>query len=198
MNYGELKSAIAAWSKRSDMTAQIPIFVGLAQERLNRELRARQMIASTTLAATGGVETIALPNDWMSGASLDIDGVGIEYRSPEALRSMYPSSYSGHPLVYTVEGTNLVLGPKPDQNYSIRARYYARLGEFANDAATDWLLTAYPGAYLFACLVELSMYGFDRESAAVWESRLQTSMSDINQAESSAASGGTGLRMRAS
>lgn len=197
MNYGELKAAVTAWSKRTDLAAQIPAFVSLAQERLSREARVRGMIASASLSTTAGNEAVALPSDWMQGLSLDIEGNGLEYRTPEELRSAYPSTYSGRPAVYTVEGSSLILGPKPDSAYTVRARYYQRPTAFGSDSATDYVLTHHSGVYLFATLVELALYAYDTERSAIWEQRYQQALRDLNAAEGSAAAGGTTLRMRA-
>lgn len=42
-DYATLKTAIASWLARADLTAAIPDFIQLAETRFNRELRVRQM-----------------------------------------------------------------------------------------------------------------------------------------------------------
>ena len=47
MNYGELKTAVVGWLKRSDAAAIIPTLVVLAEARLSRELRLRAQLVLT-------------------------------------------------------------------------------------------------------------------------------------------------------
>jgi hypothetical protein len=196
MNYGELKSTLTAWSKRADLAAVLPSIVLLSQERMNRDLLLAGMIASSTLTTTAGNESVALPSGWLKGLSLDIEGAGLEYRTSEELRSMFPDAYSGRPSVYTVEGSNLILGPKPDTVYNIRARYYQKLLPFTSDASTDYVLTNHSSVYLAAGMVEIALYTMDDQLAAFWEPRYQSFVRDANKSDSSAGTGGTVLRMK--
>lgn len=52
--YSDLQSAVASYLARSDLTSQIPDFIRLAEIRLRRELRIRQMLRSVTTTTTGG------------------------------------------------------------------------------------------------------------------------------------------------
>jgi hypothetical protein len=47
--FSELKTAIANWLERGDLTSRIPEFVQLAEDRIGRELRVRAMEASTNI-----------------------------------------------------------------------------------------------------------------------------------------------------
>src|SRR5205085_11367804 len=71
--YTGLQSSVANWLNRSDLTALIPDFITLAEERLNRALRVRQMevsldetaIADNIIAVPVG--TVAVKSLWPSG-----------------------------------------------------------------------------------------------------------------------------------
>lgn len=60
-NYGELKTSIASWLKRSDLTSSIPDFIAMAEDRINRKIRIRAMEANSTLnlTASTAVDTVA-------------------------------------------------------------------------------------------------------------------------------------------
>jgi hypothetical protein len=64
-NYGELKTAVANWLKRGDLTSRIPEFIALAEDRINKKLRVRAMEASATLvlSATTTVDTVGGTGD---------------------------------------------------------------------------------------------------------------------------------------
>ena len=51
--YSELKTTVANYLGRSDLTSVIPDFIRLAETRLQRELRTRQMLNSATASMTG-------------------------------------------------------------------------------------------------------------------------------------------------
>ena len=48
--YSELKTAVANWLKRDDLTARIPEFISMMEDRVNKKLRVRAMEASATIA----------------------------------------------------------------------------------------------------------------------------------------------------
>ena len=43
-DYSSLKTSVASYLARSDLTTQIPDFIRLAEERLARDLRTRKML----------------------------------------------------------------------------------------------------------------------------------------------------------
>ena len=47
--YAELKSAVATWINRSDLTIQIPDFISLTEANMNRTLRTRRQITTASI-----------------------------------------------------------------------------------------------------------------------------------------------------
>ena len=194
---GTLTLAINDWLSRSDLIYAVPEFIGLAEERIARDVRCRQMVTSATLATVAGVESVALPDRWLEGVSLRIvtPQMRLEYLTPEALRGAFGSTYSGLPSVYTIEGTNIILGPVPAQVYDLQATYYARF-EALETSNTNALLVASPSLYLFGALAEAAPYLMDDQRAGMWEAKYAAAVRQVNATESSAASAGTSLRIR--
>jgi len=64
-NYSELQSDIADWLDRSDLSSHIPTFIKLAEARINRKLRVRQMEAVVQHTMVGESKRIALPTDFL-------------------------------------------------------------------------------------------------------------------------------------
>jgi hypothetical protein len=196
-DYGTLYAAVSEWLVRPELTYAIPEFISLAEERIARDVRCRQMVTTATLATVAGVESVALPDRWIEGVSLRITTpqIQLEYVTPEALRGMYGSTYSGLPSVYTIEGTNLILGPVPAQVYALQATYYQRFDRLETTASNALILIA-PSLYLFAALAEAAPFLMDDQRAGMWESKYAASLRQVNATESSAASAGTSLRIR--
>ena len=68
-SYSDLKTAVANWMARSDLTNRIPEFITLTEAKFNRNLDVRQMEqrASTTIdTASTSPEFITLPTDFQS------------------------------------------------------------------------------------------------------------------------------------
>jgi hypothetical protein len=68
--YAELKSSVADWLNRSDLTTAIPDFISLAEAQMERKLRTRQMISRAS--ATISTEYSALPDDFLEVKSLKL------------------------------------------------------------------------------------------------------------------------------
>ena len=65
MTYSELKSNIADWLNRSDLTSVIPTFISLAENRLNRQLR-----VALVLSDLGFLGAVPLARSQPSSSSL--------------------------------------------------------------------------------------------------------------------------------
>jgi hypothetical protein len=72
-SYTTLKSTIADYLARSDLTTQIPDFIRLAEERLRRDLRIRQMLKVATATTTADDATVSLPADFLAMKDLHLD-----------------------------------------------------------------------------------------------------------------------------
>ncbi len=70
-NYGELKTAIANWAERDDLTSRIPEFIALAEDRIALDLRVRPMETSADI--TISAQTAALPTGFLGVRRLVLD-----------------------------------------------------------------------------------------------------------------------------
>ena len=61
MTYAELKTAIAGYLNRSDLTSTIDTFIDNVEAELNRNLRTKDMIKRAT--ATADAQYLSVPND---------------------------------------------------------------------------------------------------------------------------------------
>ncbi len=63
--FSNLKSVIADYLARDDLTTQIPDFIRLAESRMDKELRVRELIKRATTSTTTGDDTVNLPTDFL-------------------------------------------------------------------------------------------------------------------------------------
>jgi hypothetical protein len=68
------------------------------------------------------------------------------------------------PEVYCIENNQIRLGPAPDTTYTARITYYYQLA-LSDSQTTNWLLTAYPTAYLYGSLHEFHLWARDDQGA---------------------------------
>jgi hypothetical protein len=62
--YSELKTSIANWLDRSDLTSVIPDFIMLAEKQMERTVRHHKMIERSSGALDS--QYSAVPADWIS------------------------------------------------------------------------------------------------------------------------------------
>ena len=167
-NYTELLAEVESWSNRADLTAKMADFILYGEKRLNRDLRIRQMEASSDLSAVAGTREIALPSDYLEVRRVYIDGSPVSelgYVGPHVFWGTHGSSEPGKPKFYTVEGNNLVLGAIPDSAYTVKFTYYQQIPPLVTNA-TNWLLEDAPDLYVYASLIALAHYARDNEYLA--------------------------------
>ncbi|MFV3416136.1 phage adaptor protein [Pseudomonas nitroreducens] len=181
--YSDLQTSVANWLNRSDLSANIPDFIALAEDRLSGDLKTRAMEAKTTLSTVGGTSTVALPADMLEMRRLQILGTynqPLSYRSPDELSIDYADNRSGQPVVFTVVGSNIELAPIPDGVYSVELTYQQRIPALSASNTTNWLLTAWPSAYLYASLISAEPFLKNDERLPVWQSLYQEAVDNIN------------------
>lgn len=179
--YSELKSAIADWLNRDDLTSVIPSFIELAEAELTRNLRHRKMIARAD--ATINSEYTQTPLDWFQTQTLILETdpvTTLEYLTPEALNAKRAASTAnGKPLFYTMIGTEIQVYPVPSGDHTAEMVYYAKIPSLSDSETTNWLLTLAPDIYLYGSLMQSAPYLQDDNRLSVWNALYQKKIEDI-------------------
>src|SRR3954471_15834540 len=95
-SYANLKSALADWLNRADLTAAIPDFIALAEAQISRRLLlsgpVRRMLGRADLAVSE--EFAALPADFLGVRSLYIEGEAgpLSFVEPEKIDELKAGS----------------------------------------------------------------------------------------------------------
>lgn len=197
--YAELKSAIADWLNRSDLTSVIPTFVSMAEADLNRTVRHWRMEKRSTAEADG--QYLDLPNDWIENIRVKTTDGGtaaLELISQADLaeRRQAGNDTAGVPAFYCITGGQLEFYPTPSATYDVEIVYYAQLDALSADGDDNWLLTSHPDAYLYSALTHAAPYLDDDARTQVWASLAQKAVAAINLENDKARFSGTGLRMK--
>lgn len=194
MNYAQLKSNIADFLNRSDLTAVIPTFIELAESQMERPLRVRQMLTRAT--APLDTQYSALPADFLESKTFKITSSNpiqpIEFLTPEQMddRDQLYSSAPGMPKYFSIIGTQIRVSPVPDATYTAELLYTAKLAKLSDTVTTNWLLAASPDAYLYGSLMQAAPYLKDDERVAVWGTLYNTAIESIKLADQNASASG--------
>ncbi len=195
--YSGLKSAVADWLARTDLTSQIPDFIAMAEARLNRELRTREMVTQAT--GTVSTQVLAIPADFIEVVRLTLDtdtDMPLEYRPVEDAESRVAGVTSGEPKWFSVLGSEFRFYPAPDGTYSYTLDYYRTLPALSDTNTTNWLLAKAPDVYLYGALCESAPFLQEDGRIQVWETRFQQTRRSLHAAESRAKRTSGPLRAR--
>jgi hypothetical protein len=175
--YSDLKTNMADWLARDDLTSNLDNFITLFESAINRKLfRVRQKETTATLTPSSG--TVALPSDYLSAIRLTWTGsprIDLDYVHPSYLQMIYPTSPTDVPRIYTIEGSNILVRPVNDT--ALELLYNQKTA--ALSGSLNWLYTNYPDVYLAGSLVEAYQYLKDTENMAIWGTRLETALTEI-------------------
>jgi hypothetical protein len=209
--YGELKTAIANWLERSDLTSRIPEFISLAQAKMYRgvmgadgrtwvipPLRIRDMITTANISVTSGVGS--LPSGWLEFVRLWIDQTdqpNLKYLAPQTFydnAGAHNTSAASDTLAYTIEASTIRTAAPMTE--TLKSVHFAIFTAMSADGDADWVLTNAPHVYLDGALEEA--YGFLRDpgGAANHGQRFAAAIKGLNAQYSQAQHAGSALVMR--
>ena len=118
--YANLKTAIANFLARDDLTSEIDDFIDLTEADFNRRLRVRQM-ETIDSSFTVDSATESLPTGFLAARSFVITSTTVakplQLVSPFQLADM-DETQSGTPRTYTIQGSVFRFQPEPDSSYS--------------------------------------------------------------------------------
>lgn len=189
-DFSSLKTAVANWLHRSDLTDRIPDFISLAESRINRLIPTRGTEIETTLTATNGSAFINLPADFNTPVALWLEA-WIPRRllvlvAPVNLPYMPISTY---PTYWALLQNQIKFDRLANANFNLTLRYIV-LSHLSDAAPTNYILTNYPDLYLYATLIEAAPFIRDNDTTQMWETRFYKALDEViaseNQSKSNA------------
>jgi hypothetical protein len=196
--YSDLKTTVANYLARTDLTTQIPDFIRFAELRLRRELRIRQMLKTVTTTTTGGDPTVALPSDFLEARDFYVSTNPIQpltYASPAIFSRNTNTTQSGKPLNYTILASEFKLSPVPDSNYTLEMLYFASPTFMDDSNASNVFMANAPDALLYGALVEAEPYIMNDARVNTWGSLYDRAISTLTKSDESSQYSGVPLSM---
>ena len=197
--YAELQTTIAGYLARSDLTTQIPDFIRLAEIRLRRDLRIRQMLTSTTLTCTSGTATVSIPSDFLEVKDFIVNGnpvMPLNYEAPSLFSRNSRSMDVGKPLDYTVLASTFKLAPIPDFAYTLNLVYSSAPPFLSESNTSNTFLTVCPDLLLYSSLLEAEPYLMNDARINTWGTMFDKAMSSLTRSDEKGQYSGVPLAMR--
>ena len=200
-SYSTLKTSIANWLNRTDLTDEIADdFIVLTEADLNSKLRIRKMVNQTTITIDS--ETESLPTGFLQVRNFYILSGGtkhsLRYVSPSHMDQLRGTSTSGTPEVYTILGDTFRFSPKPDSSYTGYINYYKKFDALSVTNTSNWILTDHPAIYLYGSLYHAANFlgGIEPSQAQQWQQMYATAMERLERNDREDQYSGSPLQMR--
>ena len=197
-NYTELKTAVANWLDRSDLTDRIPEFIALAEERFNRVLRLRSMETKETASTVAGQRNLALPAGYIQMRNFQVNSsplTTLSYVTPEIYDRVWGGSTSGTPKFYTILANEVSFGPIPGSVMEVEMLFYKKFDNLSVSTTTNWLITNAPDIYLYGSMLEAEPFIMNDERVPLWAQALQQGISDLQEQDNKDRHSGSALRV---
>ena len=184
--YDNLKSEIASFLNRDDLTANIDTFIDLAETRHARDLRIREMEAvSTSITTVAGTQSYDLPTGYLElrYAMLQTSPYTmLQYMTPADFFRVYNEGEgTGMPVYYTIVGKKIYLGHSPDSANVLELGFFQRATALSSSNTTNDILTNFPDLYLYGSLAETSPFLMQDERLPVWSSLYKEGVRTANE-----------------
>jgi len=199
--FSELKTAVANWLDRSDLTDRIPEFIVLAEARIGRKLRVRGVEERSTTTLVIGQEYYSLPSDFVECRNVQINTNPVKmlaYRTAQQIDYEYPYTDNGTPKVFTIIGNEIQLKPIPNAASTIEIAYYKKLAALSDSNTSNWLTTNAPDLLLYGSLIEAEAYLINDPRIAIWKAAYEQAMGEWNFSDDKARHSGASLESRLS
>lgn len=199
MTYAELKSNIANYLNRSDLTSVIDSFIDSTESEFNRRLRVKGMIKRAT--ATLDSQYISVPTDWLEAINIQIDSGDFSPLFQQSIESLdvYRKSndnVTGQPIYFALVDDTIEFAPTPDGSYTVQLTYYGKIDALSDSNTSNFLSTGYPDAYLYGSLKHASIYLMEDERVAMFSQLFEKALEELKMEQEKAEFGKGSLMQR--
>ena len=166
MTYAELVAAVNSYAENQFTTTDINTFIEQAEQRIYNTVQLPDLRRNQTGNTTTGNKYLSTPTDWLSTFSLAVIDSDNQYtyllnKDVNFIWESFPdtdAAYYGKPEYYAIFDDNtFILGPTPDDNYTVELHYYY-YPESIVTAGTTWLGNNFDSALLYGTLLEAATY----------------------------------------
>jgi hypothetical protein len=186
-SYSALKTSIANWLNRSDLTSEISEdFIVLTEKDFNSKLRIRKMISSNS-SFTIDAEEVDIPTGFLQVRDFFIVNGGVKYAlkyiTPAQMDQIKGGSSSGQPNTYTILGDKFRFAPAPSSSYTATLNFYKEFDPLSDSNTTNYILTNHPAIYLYGSLYHAANFlgGVEPARLQQWQGMYTTALERLER-----------------
>ena len=199
MTYSELKTNIANFLNRSDLTDQLDFFIDATEAEFNRRLRVKDMIKRAT--ATADSQYLSLPTDWLEAINVQLDGNNFTPLMQQSIESLdvYRKSNNnstGQPVYFAMVDDSIELAPTPDAEYTLQLTYYAKISALSDSNTSNFVSVSHPDVYLYGALKHASIFLMEDDRIPMFTQQFEKALEEMRLEQEKAAFGKGSLMMR--
>ena len=199
MTYAELKTAIANYLNRSDLTSDIDTFIDNVEAELNRRLRTKDMIKRAT--ATADSQYLTVPTDWIEAINVEITSNDFSPLFQQSIESLdvyrkANNNSTGQPVYFAMVDDSIELAPTPDVEYTLQLTYYAKISALSDSNTSNFVSVSHPDVYLYGALKHASIFLMEDDRIPMFTQQFEKALEEMRLEQEKAAFGKGSLMMR--
>lgn len=199
MNKGQIRAHFKALLNRSDCAdALADTFIDQAISRIQRLIRIPPMERQQayTINSAAPQESIILPADFLEIIDIYFDNTSLSRVPMRTILEMTKGNDVGSPEFFAREQGSLVLYPRPTAG-TLYLNYYGQFSDLVADTDTNDLTSIASDAVTYGALAYAADYFID-ERGGLFEQKLNTFLSELQQQANDAEASGTVQAIRPS
>jgi len=183
LTYATLKSDIANYLARDDLTSDIPTMIRLAESLIRNDVRVMDMVRHTTMSVNS--QRIAMPDGFLSAVSLHMDAQNkkLDFVTPYDFYNDSRAGRSGSPEIFTTEGSYFLFAPHTSETIFAKLTFYQAYDRMSGEGDTNWLLENHYDVYLYASLAQAKAFIEDDEQAGKWAQAYTLSVDKLHTSD---------------
>ena len=182
-NYSEHQSFVADFLARDDLTAQIKTFVGLAEQRMSRELNIAILERVARADVLANQQFVSLPTDMRSIREIAvIDGTtrtSLRYLTPAQLDERKRNTTTTDLEFYSITANDVELLGIPAKALKLEIIYNEGVAALDSATPTSTILTRHGDAYLHGTLHQAFSFLQDEQRAQYHDALFTRAMAEV-------------------
>jgi len=184
MTYDEIKTNVANFLNRSDLTSQLDTFIDLTESDINKKIKHQQMMKRAVATADSTSKYMQLPGDWISAINVELNTTEhnvLMQQSVESLdiKRMSINNTSGRPEYFAITDDAIELCPTPDKSYELQLTYYADVPALSSTNAENFVSKSYPDIYIYGCCKHASIFLMEDDRIQLFQSLFDKALEEV-------------------
>lgn len=182
MTYDEIKTKVAEYLNRTDLTSQMDMFIDLTESDINKVIKHQDLIKRANAVAE--TQYTQLPGDWSRVINVELntsDHTTLLQQSTESLDLKRTSidNVSGRPEYFAITDNAIELCPTPDTNYELQLTYYANIPELSSTNTTNVVSNKFPDVYIYGCCKHASVFLMEDERIGMFQTLFDKALEEV-------------------